>query len=124
MKWQLKATLVGLSLVVAAVASAGGDDRQCSVIFNTSNDGGNTAAPASGNCNWTAGSTLLMQCSTPVYFSASGDAGSTDFVADFTNNPDPYIICLSANQTNVSVLGVSADGGCKFSKTNRRVPCK
>lgn len=117
-------SLLGLSSVVMAA----GDDRQCSVTF-TNVTAGTTATPSTGTCSWARGSTLLMQCDAAVYFSSTATATATDFKVDFTVNPDPYIIYqLDSGGSSgllakdVSVLGVTASGTCKFAKTNRRKP--
>ena len=117
-------TLLALVCLLAPPAYALGDDRLCSVTF-TSGVAGTTASPSSGTCSWVAGSTLLMQCDQDVYFSSSGTATANDFQVKFTVNSDPYLIYqLETNnlQRNVSVLGVTASGTCKFGKTNRRKP--
>ncbi len=124
------ATLTALAFFcLTTVAFAAGDDRQCSVTFTTG-VAGTTAVPTTGTCTWGAGSTLLMQCDQDVYFSGTTTATSTDFQVKFSVNPDPYLIYMldtsggsgTSSQKNVSVLGVSASGTCKFAKTNRRKP--
>jgi hypothetical protein len=110
--------------LLAYPAQALGDDRQCSVTFTTG-AAGTTASPSSGTCNWVRGSTLLMQCDQDVYFSSTATATANDFQVKFSINPDPYIIYqldTSNLQKDVSVLGVTASGTCKFAKTNRRKP--
>lgn len=121
----LSALFVFCTLSVAMSAQAAGDDRQCSVTFTTG-AAGTTASPSSGTCSWVAGATVLMQCDQAVYYTASGTATATDFIADFVANKDQVILYLNSSpnetQKNISVLGVSASGTCKFAKTNRRKP--
>lgn len=128
-------TAAALTLLATAVFAAG-DDRQCTVSYSSTvagtTAGSNTDGGSSsdggivGHCNWGPGTTLLMQCSTSVYYSSSGVATSSDFQVDFASNKDQSIIYQNsaANpvQEDVSVLGVSAAGTCKFAKTNRRKP--
>lgn len=120
--------LLGVAVLMATPAFGAGDDRQCSVTF-TNVTAGTTATPTTGTCLWARGSTLLMQCDAAVFFSSTTTATATDFKVDFTVNPDPYIIyqldsggASGLLAKDVSILGVSASGTCKFAKTNRRKP--
>jgi membrane-bound ClpP family serine protease len=125
--------LAALALALSTPVMAAGDDRQCSVTF-TSGVAGSTASPSSGTCAWSAGATVLMQCDQDVFFNTTtnaqgtvGPATNVDFQVNFSANRDPYIVYLLDNGTgagskNISVLGVTASGTCKFAKTNRRKP--
>lgn len=125
--------LAVLALAFSTSVFAAGDDRQCSVTF-TSGVAGDTSAPSSGTCSWTAGATVLMQCDQDVYFNTTtnaqgvvGPATNVDFQVNFSVNRDPYVVYLldngaGAGSKNISVLGVTTSGTCKFGKTNRRKP--
>jgi len=118
--------IVAAALVTVATAALAGEDRQCTVSYTTG-AAGNTLSPASGTCSWGKGATLLVQCSSDVYFAqkfATGTtrpaAANTDFVMSFSSNKDPYIVYLDADKVELSFLGVSASGDCKVGATTVR----
>lgn len=100
----------------------------CSVTYTTG-VAGVTSSPTTGSCSWSAGSNVLMQCTTDVYFNyqvvdgALAAATSADAVAGFASNTDPIPVCLSRLERHISFLGVTASGTCKFMQTSfRRCP--
>ncbi len=111
------------------------DNVTCAVTTSTST-AATTALSASGTCDWSPGSVVLMQCTTDVYIDTNqvrgvfpADGGTTGGVAtsadqrvDFSSNSDPYIIYLNNNDHHVSILAVSSAGSCKFMKTQRARP--
>lgn len=134
--------LVGFSL---AAWAAEPPDALCTVTTSTSTASSTILSADGGTCTWTAGSNLLMRCTTDVYFSAAGhlpvgniqsdggwyyDGGITGTVAtsnsnfaDFTNNKDPIPLYLDApNDKHVSLLAATSAGLCKFSLTKRPKP--
>lgn len=100
----------------------------CSVTYTTG-AAGTTATPTTGSCSWSAGSNVLMQCSSDVYFNyqvvngALAAATSADAIASFATNLDPIPVCLLSTERHISFLGVTASGTCKFMQTSlRRCP--
>lgn len=114
---------LALAVALLATSALAGDTVVCSVSF-TNLVAGTTAAPASGSCSWARASMVLMQCDQDVYFSSNtSTAGGTVTVATAAmqrvnflsgNNFDPYKVYLSLNDQQVSVLGVTGTGTCKF----------
>ena len=100
----------------------------CSVTYTTG-VAGVTSSPTTGSCSWSAGSNVLMQCTTDVYFNyqvvngALAAATSADAIASFASNLDPIPVCLLSGERHISFLGVTASGTCKFMQTSfRRCP--
>ena len=98
--------------------------RTCTKVVENLSDGGTVLGPI-----WASGSVLLMQCSGPVFGSATSpragntfpDAGSTDFQYYFSSTvTDPVVLFLNSNQTDFTVLGNANDGGCRFAPYTRR----
>lgn len=133
--------LVGIAIIASPDAEAA-DSVVCNVGTSTS-AATTTALPATGTCSWSKGSVLLMQCNTDVYIdtaavrdvvnpdagSSNPDGGTTggiataaDELVDFTNNKDHFPIYLGNADQHVSLLAASADGGCKFIKSQLRRP--
>jgi hypothetical protein len=89
-----------------------------------------TAACTTGSATWTAGSQVLMQCTTDVYLSSTTTAfGGTVTAAtssmelvDFTSNKDKVFIILNKNDLHISVLAATSAGSCKFMVTQRKKP--
>lgn len=117
----MKRILFGVLLLSTLAIADDTEDRKCSVTF-TAGAAGTTASPSAGTCSWTKGSTVIMQCDQDVYFNTQTTATNVDFQVKFTSNADPYIVYLGAGKTNISVLGVTASGTCKFSSSMRRKP--
>lgn len=101
----------------------------CSVTYTTG-AAGVTSSPATGTCTWAQGATVLVQCSTDVYGSwqltSAGTlvtATSADVTLSFASNLDPIPVCLQGTERHISVLGVTANGTCKFMTTSlKRCP--
>lgn len=110
--------------IFAPRAEASGNDVICQVSFTTAVKG---ETFRNALCVWAPGTVLTMQCDQDVYYSGTSpvpgsvgpDAGTTDFKAGFVANSDPIILPLLNTQKDITVLGVSASGTCKFGKLSR-----
>lgn len=98
--------------------------RTCTKIVENLSDGGTVRGSI-----WGPGAVLLMQCSGPVYGSASSpranntfpDAGTGDFQYYFSQTVvDPVVLFLNSNQQDFTVIGNANDGGCRFAPYSRR----
>lgn len=115
-----------LGLLLAPVVHAA-DPVVCSVNTATG-AASSTASPTTGTCSWAAGSVILMQCTTDVYFDSSTvnnvapTATNADAFVDWTNNKDWWPVYLDSNDKVISLLAVTTAGSCKFMTTKRRRP--
>lgn len=117
------ALLAGFVAFLYATEVQAAEQVVCSVTF-TNVAAGTTASPASGTCSWLRGTMVLMSCDQDVYFSATTGFNSVvvpataamqrlNFIS-VAQVENPYPVYLSTSDKDVSVLGVTASGTCKF----------
>jgi len=129
-----KLFLVSLYVVAVLAASVGGyafsaEPVVCAITTATGSSAV-TSSPTTGTCSWGKGATVLVQCTTDTYIDSTStstgsvppSAATTDQAVDFTNNKDPYIIYLGADDKVIAVRAVTTAGSCNFMPSLRRKP--
>lgn len=126
----MKKMIVTLALFAVFAGPALASESVVCTLTTATGAAASTASCTTGSATWTAGSQVLMQCTTDVYVSSTTSvfggtvtaATSSMEMVDFTNNKDKVMILLDKNDLHVSVLAVSTAGTCKFMKTPRKKP--
>jgi len=126
----MKKMIVTLALFAVFAGPALASESVVCTLTTGTGAAASTASCTTGSATWTAGSQVLMQCTTDVYVSSTTSvfggtvtaATSSMEMVDFTNNKDKVMILLDKNDLHVSVLAVSTAGTCKFMKTPRKKP--
>ena len=126
----MKKMIVTLALFAVFAGPALASEPVVCTLTTATGAAASTASCTTGSATWTAGSQVLMQCTTDVYVSSTTSvfggtvtaATSSMEMVDFTNNKDKVMILLDKNDLHVSVLAVSTAGTCKFMKTPRKKP--
>lgn len=126
----MKKMIVTLALFAVFAGPALASESVVCTLTTATGAAASTASCTTGSATWTAGSQVLMQCTTDVYVSSTTSvfggtvtaATSSMEMVDFTNNKDKVMILLDKNDLHVSVLAVTTAGTCKFMKTPRKKP--
>ena len=107
---------VVLAVLLMQPRAAEASEKYVCTVTATSPATGNTASATAGTCNWNDGTSVVMQCSAKVHYTAiKGATANTDAMAvDFGSNPDGYRVLLAGGEKHISFLPASGSVTCRF----------